>query len=339
MQHGFYATYRMDEMLLYTEDSQRAIAEIQSIGGRVTIELGDNVLIANIPSNIATKQDAFAHSSTKFPATASKMAHSHAKAYEMYLKDIQGPQLPVTKYTEENAPKAYPQLSPYSANSHITPTLRGKIAVGQFTVSGPGSLAISAAEESKISGEVLRGLKFWTDNAPADADLSFKVYGSLTTINAADAPAGCNPCHDTYVVPALKARGFASNEDLAKALKRDTPNAVGAFLAYFTKYRQHHFAYAYNGGPTYMQYSNGAWGSDNIDRVFAHETGHVFNAPDEYTSCNCNQDYGGGTCTAKNANCEETGSTSCTTAQETCVMDSTDIEHICEYSIKHVGWC
>ncbi len=330
----------MDEMLLYTDDSQRAIAEIESIGGRVTIELGDNVLIANIPSNIATKQDAFAHSSTRIPATASKMARSHAKAYEMYLEDIQGPQPVTKKWTEGTAPKAYPQPKPHSANSPVTPTLRGKIAVGQLTVSGPGSLAISAAEESKVSGEVIRGLKFWTDNAPADANLSFKVYGGLITIDAADAPAGCSPCHDTYSVPALQVLGFASNEALAEAIKRDTPNAVGAYLAYFTKYRQHHFAYAYfNGGPSYMQYSNDGWGSDQIDRVFAHETGHVFNAPDEYTSCNCNQDYGRGTCTAKNANCAKTGSTSCTTAQEACIMDSNDIDNICENSKKHVGWC
>ena len=58
-------------------------------------------------------------------------------------------------------------------------------------------------------------------------------------------------------------------------------------------------------GPMYMQYSNDGWGPDQLDRVFAHETGHVFNAPDEYTTgkCNCYTNYGKGMCSAKNQNC------------------------------------
>ena len=41
-----------------------------------------------------------------------------------------------------------------------------------------------------------------------------------------------------------------------------------------------------------MQYSNDGWGPDNLDKVFAHEIGHAFNARDEYTNCNCYQYYG-----------------------------------------------
>ena len=55
-------------------------------------------------------------------------------------------------------------------------------------------------------------------------------------------------------------------------------------------------------------YSNGPWGIDHIDRVFAHETGHVFNALrlDEYNYNRCNclyKDYGKGTCHTGNYNC------------------------------------
>ena len=36
-----------------------------------------------------------------------------------------------------------------------------------------------------------------------------------------------------------------------------------------------------------MHYDNGNWGPDNINRVFAHETCHIFGAADEYGSCGC----------------------------------------------------
>ena len=43
-----------------------------------------------------------------------------------------------------------------------------------------------------------------------------------------------------------------------------------------------------------MQYDNDGWTPDNIDRVFAHETGHIFGCPDEYASsgCNCSAKFG-----------------------------------------------
>ena len=69
-----------------------------------------------------------------------------------------------------------------------------------------------------------------------------------------------------------------------------------------------------------MQYTatvDGVLSPDATDRVFAHETGHVFNAPDEYTSCKCYSYYGKGTCKAINVNCK-----SCTSSQEDCIMDA-----------------
>ncbi len=42
-------------------------------------------------------------------------------------------------------------------------------------------------------------------------------------------------------------------------------------------------AYGYLGGPyNIMTYDNGAWGITRMDQVFAHETGHIFWATDEY---------------------------------------------------------
>ncbi len=46
-----------------------------------------------------------------------------------------------------------------------------------------------------------------------------------------------------------------------------------------------YFAYAYLGGPfMVMTYDNNGWGIEDMDRVTAHETGHIFMAGDQYGS-------------------------------------------------------
>jgi hypothetical protein len=63
-----------------------------------------------------------------------------------------------------------------------------------------------------------------------------------------------------------------------------------------------------------LQYSNDGWGPDNIDRVFVHETGHIFNAPDEYADSHCDCGGSWGYFHLPNLNCENCapgGSVSC----------------------------
>jgi hypothetical protein len=49
------------------------------------------------------------------------------------------------------------------------------------------------------------------------------------------------------------------------------------------KFTDDAFAYAWLGGPfLVMTYDNNGWGINNMDRVAAHEIGHIFYATDEY---------------------------------------------------------
>ncbi len=150
----------------------------------------------------------------------------------------------------------------------------GKIAAVILIASGPGSLAISDKETTKILSECQAGLKFWSNQAAMKkVRLSFVMYYGKATISASN-PTSCSSyasCHDNFANPTLKAFGFPTGktgrDKLAQAIKNHA-RADGVFLAFFSKYRQSHFAYAYfGGGPTYMQYSNDGWGTDQIDRV------------------------------------------------------------------------
>ncbi|HHJ13677.1 MAG TPA: hypothetical protein ENJ79_04775 [Gammaproteobacteria bacterium] len=96
--------------------------------------------------------------------------------------------------------------------------------------------------------------------------------------------------------PAMQSLGYSASWDGVKDYVSDlrkNKNAQWAFVAFFTRYPLKHFAYAAR-PRIVMHVDNDGWGMDNIDRVFAHETGHIFGAPDEYASsgCTCGEVYG-----------------------------------------------
>ena len=333
----------MEEMLLHTDNVEAATTEIISVGGRVTMQLGDDLLVAKFPKSFIAKKNSLASASAHISASASQETMTYVQAYWMAREKKLKPAPPVQLWTERTAPIAYPRETPHpnEANSPYRNTLTGKIAFAALMVSGPGRLALSRAEKRKIMSEVTAGLDFWSNAAPASANLQFVIYSADISISAADSTSCSNApgCHDVFVNPALKAigasTGKAGKDQVAQYIK-DRSSANGAYIGFFSKYKQIHFAYAYfYGGPLYMQYSNDGWGPDQLDRVFAHETGHVFNAPDEYTNgqCSCYRNYGEGSCSARNRNCVD-----CTSSQKSCIMDTNEFT-LCSYTKKHLGWC
>ncbi len=90
--------------------------------------------------------------------------------------------------------------------------------------------------------------------------------------------------------PALEELGFDGSWDGVTEYAhhlRNSRNAQWSVIGFFTRYPLRWIGYA--GRPrTVMAVEVGSWGMDNIDRVFAHEVGHIFGAPDEYDSSGCN---------------------------------------------------
>jgi hypothetical protein len=102
-----------------------------------------------------------------------------------------------------------------------------------------------------------------------------------------------------------------------------------SYVAFFTKYQLNHFAYAI-WEKVVMNYQNDNWGPDDIHRVFAHESCHIFGAADEYGNCTCGGSYGH--LGAPNNNCG-----GCPEEQVQCLMNRNTLE-MCTWSRQQIGW-
>jgi hypothetical protein len=214
--------------------------------------------------------------------------------------------------------------------------LEGTVAVGIIMVEGPtADLQFSDSERIKVVAEVQNGLSFYATANPV-AGISFAYDIQVVQVatppdpNAADLEA-------LWRDPAMGALGFSADWAGVTAYVEDIRNRFGTrwtYCGFFTKYPLGWFAYASIGGPRLvMQYANDGWGPDNIDRVFAHETGHIFGCPDEYASSNCNCGGTWGRFGIANGNCENCASG----GGVPCLMKGNTFA-VCGYTPSHLGW-
>ncbi len=214
--------------------------------------------------------------------------------------------------------------------------LEGSVAVGVVIVQGPDSgLKFSEAERTKVIAEVQNGLGFFIETNPlSDITFSFEIRDVQLDVPADPEAADLEAL---WRNPAMAALGFSPDWSGVEAYVEDLRTRLATrwtYCAYFTKYPLAHFAYAFIGGPRLvMQYDNDGWGPDNIDRVFAHETGHIFGAPDEYASSNCDCGGSWGRYGLPNLNCENCavgGGVDCLMRGNTWAL--------CAYTPGHLGW-
>lgn len=222
----------------------------------------------------------------------------------------------------------------------LSARLTGRVAVGLVIVGGQQPhLRFSEADQVLVVSEVQNGLSFLASQAPRK-DVTFvhdievlTVTAPETTSATADYEAHEAPWRDA----ALRQLGLSSGEEgvfrHAEAL-RQKHNTDWAYVAFFTKYRLRHFAYARLGGPRLvMHFDNDGWGPDQIDRVFAHETGHIFHAPDEYAQSGCDCGGAWGHFAEPNRNC----ATCAPAGGEKCIMQSNDWA-MCDATRLHLGY-
>jgi hypothetical protein len=214
--------------------------------------------------------------------------------------------------------------------------LAGPIAVSVIVVSGPTpDLKFTADELADITADVQNGLSWLGKQSPAE-DVTWHREETHLTVAAKNTLTGSDedleaPWRDAALNQLRLAPGYSGVSRHLRELRNK--HKVGlAFCAFFTKYKLSHFAYAYEGRRTiFMEYEADEWVRENTDRVFAHETCHIFGAPDEYDDCACHDHHGPDL--VPNGNCIYcTGVT-----RELCIMDSNDWK-MCRFTPHHLGF-
>jgi hypothetical protein len=340
-------------VLLFTDDFEGARGEIEALGGRVTQKFTDRVFEAVLPEDAGpqalrlsspTKPADLDDVSTLMAAAWSKRGAKTKKGLkgltgsaQAIAWDTKGYQPPRNEDNDPALRRPSSKKKGLTAESTGTPTslyMTGTVAVGLVVVSGTGAgLGFSGAEQTKVISEVMEGLQFLTGAEPA-ANLNFIYSIQFVTINAAAPTTPCpsyEACESIWRDPALQSLGYAAGlagcQAYVNKLKQQT-GSDWSYVAFFTKYPQYHFAYAY--GPVLcMQYANDGWGPDRINQVFAHETCHIFGAADEYGTCVCGNS---GTFNVPNSNC-----VNCTSSQVPCLMNANTLS-LCAWSRGQIGW-
>jgi hypothetical protein len=239
-----------------------------------------------------------------------------------------------------------------------TMTMVGNVAVGVLIVDGPiGSTAqITPMDDLDIALALAQGLDILFRNAPPSAKLIFvaEVRRVTLSVQPSQVPLYTGPFPPTFAEqesreskwrdPALQALGFLGGFDGINAYRgnlvaRQWPGPGGIVTAQksivwlITKYNTANFAYAALGRVVFqLTNARGAVGSEDLDRVIAHETCHLFDAPDEYGSCNHLEVHG--PFLAPNVNCVNNP---IATIRSSCLMFG-DSDNMCGWTKAHVGW-
>jgi hypothetical protein len=223
------------------------------------------------------------------------------------------------------------------APNFSVPVLVGKVAVGLVWVDSTVSdYQITDQEKTKTLNETTSGLN-WLAGLEPSAGVTW-VYDfkrpKISLTSSSFTNQNQNDWENLWRNAALGAMGYSADlngmNNYINQIKSQN-GAAWAYAVFITKYPKTWFAYTW-GNHVVMDFGVDGWGIDNFHIVIAHETGHIFGCPDEYTSSGCNCASLFGRYQIPNGNCE-----SCAAHFVPCLM-SHNTQAVCDYTRGHVGW-
>ena len=221
--------------------------------------------------------------------------------------------LPATVKIRQTTVERYLALAPslsYAPGYYDTSAyMLGDVAVGIILPESTGNGENwTPTEQNEVVNEIKDGLNWWKTTGGTLANLSFQYdiqLGVSTTYEPITRPASDDAL---WIDEVLYNLGYTSGDywDKVYAYDNDIRNQYQtdwAFTIFVVdssndvdgKFTDGFFAYAYIGGPfLVMTYDNNGWGIGNMDKVTAHETGHIFMAADQYeeSGCSISKKYG-----------------------------------------------
>jgi hypothetical protein len=337
----------MGSILLYTRDFSTAKQGIENLGGRVTHRFSDSTIVANFPTlvNFQNLKNAYHTPQRELDKSEKRLI----QAYNTWKSEpSQAPRsldsLILTSPCACNEKDGFNSGVNFIPDSGISPActsryMKGEIALILVVVSGTSTRGddykLSEDEENKILQEVIKGANFLA-NAEPKAKVTFRYYVYFQKVTAdLEKEAGGDeyerkegPWRDAALykmgyAPGLKGINKLTNEKVKCG-------SEWGYVSFFTKFPVYHFAYTRKGQQhLVIESKNGKWGIDYINKVFAHETCHIFGAMDEYDSASNDLS---GTLLIPNGN-----SLICP-SQESCLMNSKLELVLCKYSRGQLGW-
>lgn len=219
-----------------------------------------------------------------------------------------------------DGPTAPSGLMPFGADyTDGSEFMIGDVWVSLVLLESDGSLDANkedwtATEIAEVKSEVADGLAWWEhtfDLRGSNHDLNFFIdttYANNPVKTKYEPIARSSYDEDLWIGDFLSKVGYNSSSSVFTNLdqwndaQRQAHNTNWAYTMFVVdssadsdgKFSDGWAAFAYRGGPyLVLTYDNAGWGIGNMDKIAAHETGHIFYAMDEYKGGGSYYSYSG----------------------------------------------
>jgi PKD repeat protein len=250
-------------------------------------------------------------------------------------------------------------------NDNNSEYLRGVVCASVFFIESNGSIdantySWSASDITNVELQMIDAWSIWSHTASlhgatVTAVMDFREPAGGIPVQGYEPITRSSSQDGLWIDAIMTNAGMTASGAFAKCRQYNAQQRVAltadqafcAFIAYNpsgapTQFTDGKIGYAYLGGPyTQLLFKANGWSTSDVGRVYAHETGHIFHAFDEYSASgigNCTRNFNG----RQNANYQ--GSTCNGTAA--CVMinnsfsgsGSTRSWNLCSHTPYHLGW-